>query len=72
MSNQISIPCPDCTTLIYFDPQMLLQGAQFSCPKCFAAIGLAAESKQIVQESLEKFEKMKAEVLSAKDNNAKI
>lgn len=72
MNNQLSIPCPVCQTAIFFDPQLLLQGAQFSCPKCAAAIGLAAESKEIVKDSLEKFEKMKSEVLSAKESNTKI
>jgi len=69
MNNQLSMPCPDCNTNIFFNPQMLLQGAQFSCPKCYASIGLAAESKQVVQESLEKFEKMKTDVLKSTDEN---
>ncbi|HEU4717323.1 MAG TPA: hypothetical protein VFU15_05810 [Bacteroidia bacterium] len=66
MSDQLSIPCPDCKTPIPFDPRMLIQGAQFSCPKCKAFLGLASESKEIVRESLDKFDKMKSEVLKAK------
>jgi hypothetical protein len=66
MSVQLSIPCPECTTPILLTPQLLLQGIQFSCSKCNAAIGLSNESKHVVQDSLEKFDKIKADAFNGK------
>jgi len=51
-----TIPCPVCQTGIPFDANQLLQGVQFACPNCTAAIGLADESKPLVQETLRSFE----------------
>jgi transcription initiation factor IIE alpha subunit len=57
-----SIPCPVCQTKIPFDTRQLLMGVQFACPNCNASIGLASESHQLVQETMEKFEDMKNKV----------
>lgn len=63
-----SIPCPNCQTNISFDAQQLLMGVQFTCPNCNAKIGLAQESKQTVQDSLDHFEKLKEDVSKDKPN----
>ena len=54
------IPCPVCKTNIPFDTKQLLLGVQFSCPNCQASIGLADESKAIVEETMKSFEELKA------------
>ena len=72
MSNQQSFPCPDCSTSIFFEPRMLLQGAKFTCPNCKAVIGLAAESRDTVKESLDKLEQLKSEILKAKEENTQL
>jgi hypothetical protein len=54
-----SIPCPVCNNKIPFDTKQLLLGVQFVCSNCFASIGLANESREIVQETITKFEELK-------------
>jgi transcription initiation factor IIE alpha subunit len=54
-----SIPCPECKTAISFDLAQLLAGSHFSCPNCAASIGLAPESTPVVEETMNKFEKLK-------------
>ncbi len=58
------IPCPVCNTKIPFDPTQLMQGVKFQCPnqQCDASIGLAMESKPIVEEAMDKFKEMKGTV----------
>jgi transcription initiation factor IIE alpha subunit len=53
------IPCPVCKTSIPFDIQQLLAGMQFSCPNCSASIGLTPESTPVVEQTMDKFEKLK-------------
>lgn len=53
------IPCPVCKTQIPIDLHLLVQGMQFSCPNCQAAIGLSTESRPIVNEAVDNFEKLK-------------
>jgi len=60
-----TIPCPVCQTKIPFDTKQLLMGIQFVCPNCQAAIGLAEQSKPIVEETMNKFDDLK-EKLSKK------
>jgi transcription initiation factor IIE alpha subunit len=62
MHSDQSIPCPTCNTKIPFDTKQLLLGIQFICPNCQAAIGLAQESKAVVQETMAKFEEVKHSV----------
>jgi hypothetical protein len=56
------IPCPVCQTKIPFDSMQLMQGAQYACPneQCDAVIGLAQESKPMVEEAMQKFNEMKS------------
>lgn len=53
------IPCPVCRTQIPVDLHLLIQGVQFSCPNCFASIGLTPESRTVVNEAVNNFEKLK-------------
>jgi hypothetical protein len=58
------IACPVCSTKIPFDANQLMIGVKFQCPnqQCDASIGLAMESKPVVEEALEKFNEMKGKV----------
>lgn len=56
LQNEQTIPCPICKMGIPFDTRQLLQGIRFTCPGCGAGIGLAAESKDIVEKALAAFE----------------
>lgn len=62
-----TISCPICGTKIPFDTNQLIMGVQFSCPNsgCDASIGLAGESKEIVKETMEKFETFKGSISKA-------
>jgi hypothetical protein len=55
--NEQKIPCPVCQTAISFTVAALIAGAQFACPNCQASVGLAAESKPLVDEAIKKFPK---------------
>jgi len=59
INQEQSIPCPTCKTKIPFNAQQLLMGAQFACPGCLTVIGLASESRPIVEETMDKFQEMK-------------
>ncbi|MEL6631543.1 MAG: hypothetical protein AAFQ83_08750 [Bacteroidota bacterium] len=69
MTHQQSMPCPVCKNPILFDTYMLLQGIQFTCTKCNTSIGLAAESRGIVSNTMEKLEEVRKEVLKGKKKN---
>ena len=59
-----NIPCPNCKSNILFDVHALLQGVSFSCNQCDAKIQLSEpESKNLVTDSLEEFNKMKMNAL---------
>jgi hypothetical protein len=53
------IPCPVCNTKIPFDVKQLIAGVQFVCPNCQSSIGLAFESKPLVEDTLQKLEELK-------------
>ncbi len=62
INTEQSIPCPTCNTKIPFDTKQLLLGVQFTCSNCHAAIGLATESKTVVEDAMIKFEKEKGKI----------
>lgn len=62
INSEQNIPCPTCNTKIPFDTQQLLLGVKFICPNCQSAIGLAEESKTIVEETMKKFKDMKGKL----------
>jgi len=53
------IACPNCNNHIFFSTEALLQGQSFSCAKCDSKISLARESKELVEESMQEFNKLK-------------
>jgi transcription initiation factor IIE alpha subunit len=57
-----TIPCPVCNTPISFDTKQLLAGVQFTCSNCHQSIGLALESKDVVKETMDKFNDMKSRI----------
>ena len=61
-NTEQTIPCPVCKTNIHFDVQSLLKGIKFSCTNCGSSIGLAEESKPLVQLANDKFEILKETV----------
>lgn len=63
INSDMSIPCPLCNNKIPFDTHQLLLGVQFVCSNCQSAIGLAAESKEVVRETMQKLEVAKSQVL---------
>jgi hypothetical protein len=62
INQEQNIPCPVCGSKIPFDTYQLLAGVQFVCPnnECNASIGLANESKPIVEQTMQKFEAVKS------------
>lgn len=72
MNDQPFIPCPteNCSGKILFDPHELMRGAQFVCPICNTAIGLAPESKEIVHEAIEKFDALKRKIIKMKKDSS--
>jgi transcription initiation factor IIE alpha subunit len=62
INSEQSIPCPTCKNKIPFDTNQLLLGVQFVCSNCQSAIGLAPDSKPIVQEAMQKLEAAKSQI----------
>lgn len=56
MKVEQQIPCPVCSTMIPFDSRQLLLGVNFECRNCHVTIGLAPESKPIVEQAVQKFD----------------
>lgn len=56
VQKEQTIPCPVCQTGIPFDARQLLQGIRFICPGCGVGIGLADDSKVVVEMALKAFE----------------
>jgi len=59
MIHEQTIPCPVCQTKVPFEPQALIRGVQFSCPTCFAMIGIAQESIQDAKNAMDEFNALK-------------
>ncbi|MGD2085452.1 MAG: hypothetical protein PVH61_04630 [Candidatus Aminicenantes bacterium] len=57
---KINIQCIICQTMIPMDPDLLVQGKAFTCPKCAAQIALSVESIPVASAALEKFNKLNA------------
>ena len=68
MNTQHSIPCPtpNCGGKIVIDTHQLLLGHQFVCPNCQGSVGLAEESREVVKDTINKFDAMKQELLQKK------
>lgn len=55
MNQTNMIACPSCGAQIVYDVYGLLGGKKFICPGC----SLAAESRETVQDAMDKYEKLK-------------
>lgn len=67
MINEQKIPCPICQTKIPFDAQALIRGHKFSCPSCFAVIGIAKESVEQATTVFEEFKELSKSKFSSKN-----
>jgi transcription initiation factor IIE alpha subunit len=65
MQEQI-IPCPVCQTKIPFDLQSLLRGVCFTCPSCYASIGLSKDAVPTVEDAVKKLNDLKQQIKSGK------
>lgn len=54
-----NINCPDCGTGILINTKQLLLGNKFSCHNCNISIGLSADSRVIVEDTIKKLETLK-------------
>lgn len=54
-----SINCPDCGTIIAINAKQLLMGYKFSCHNCNISIGLSTDSKEVVEQTIQKIEQFK-------------
>lgn len=63
ITNDQTIPCPVCQSPIIFEVQALIKGQQFGCMVCDAKVSLASESVDVVEESMDKLEKLKQNTL---------
>ena len=59
MTKPQSVPCPVCRTPIVFDITRLLQGERFRCPQCSATIFITNESRPVIQNAMDKLNKIK-------------
>ncbi|MEE0353543.1 MAG: hypothetical protein UDP17_09395 [Treponema sp.] len=59
MNQTNTIACPSCGAQIVYDVHGLLGGKKFICPGCSIAVSLAAESRETVQNAMDKYEKLK-------------
>lgn len=71
MITEQTIPCPVCQTKIPFDTQALIRGHKFSCPKCYAVIGIAQESVEQAKTIVEEFQELSKNKFSTKSSNQK-
>lgn len=51
-----TIQCPNCQNAILIDVHLLLKGQKFVCPGCHAELSLALESKQLVENAINKLD----------------
>ncbi len=59
INSEQTLPCPVCGTKIAFDTRELLKGVKFKCSNCDSAIGLADESRPLVQDAMDKFDELR-------------
>lgn len=72
MNQTNTIACPSCGAQIVYDVYGLLSGKKFICSGCSLAVSLAAESRETVQNAMDKYEKLKESSLNGgKENEAR-
>jgi len=60
IDNNTKINCPECNEEIIINTKQLLLGVKFSCHNCNLVVGLANESKAIVNDAMNHFSKIKS------------
>lgn len=60
IDSNTKINCPECNEEIIINPKQLILGVKFSCYSCKLIIGLANESKPLVNEAIKRFSKIKS------------
>ena len=60
LDNNTKINCPECNEEIIINTKQLLLGVKFSCFNCNLIVGLANESKSLVNDALNQFSKIKS------------
>ncbi len=63
-------PVQGCNGTIIFNTYKLLEGSKFVCPVCNSQIGLAPDSKDKVENTMDKFETMRKQLLKKKKDLA--
>lgn len=56
---QSTINCPDCGTSIAVNTKQLLLGYKFTCHNCNVSIGLAGDSRELVEKTIKKIDQFK-------------
>lgn len=54
-TKNVTIACPACNTPVYLEVSQLILGTKFTCSNCQAAIGLAKNSKSIVEDAVHSY-----------------
>lgn len=54
-----NISCPDCGTSISINTRQLLLGYKFNCYNCNVSIGLSNDSKEVVEQTIQKIDQFK-------------
>ncbi|WP_316820520.1 hypothetical protein [Pedobacter gandavensis] len=54
-----TVPCPRCMGTIEINVHELINGGKFTCQTCSSVIAIATERKEIVGESMAKFQELK-------------
>ncbi|WP_345980905.1 hypothetical protein [Sulfurimonas sp. HSL3-2] len=67
----VEIECPACKLgHISFEPHLLAQGASFSCNSCGAEVSVTQDSKDVLKNSVSKYDRYKEKLLTLqKDGN---
>jgi hypothetical protein len=52
------IECPICHNPIFFDVKELMKGESFSCSECKCSVSLTSSSSKVVEETMEKYERL--------------
>ncbi|MCS4238567.1 transcription initiation factor IIE alpha subunit [Myroides gitamensis] len=54
-TKTVTLACPACNTPVFIEVSQLILGTRFTCSNCQAAIGLAQNSKSIVEEAVQSY-----------------
>lgn len=60
IDSNTKINCPDCNEEIIINTKQLILGVKFSCYSCNLIVGLANESKTLVNDAVKQLSKIKS------------